>query len=350
MRNLGDQIETEGERRPLHAVVVGGGTGAPVSIKTLRHMGAAVDAVVAMADDGGSTGILRERVGAIPPGDIRKCLIAMAADPDAPWVKAFRYRFDYVGHHALGNLIITALNDTGATFPDAIAMCERLLDCRGHVYPSTLDRITLAGRTRDGRDIVGQSAISKSDCALARVFLTDKDVTSYRPALLALANADLIVLGPGSLFTSIIPNLLVPGVLEAIAYSKAPKVFVCSIADVQGETWGLTAAEHVEALLDHGMRGMLDYVLVNQAAPQIKASVGTQSFERITGDTVYPTEQRQRGDIHLLRVDDRMRARIESQGPKVIMRDFVVPSRPTWHEPARLEEAFREVMMHVVHR
>ena len=342
--------EAQIPNRPVRAVVVGGGTGAPVSIRTLRHMGAAVDAVVAMADDGGSTGILRERVGAIPPGDIRKCLVAMAEDTDDPWVKAFRYRFDFTGNHALGNLIITALNDTGSTFPEAIALCERLLKCQGHVYPSTLDRITLGGRTRDGRDIVGQSAISKSNCALARVFLAGGDATAYRPALEALARADLIVLGPGSLFTSIIPNLLVPGVLEAMEYSKAPKVFVCSIADVQGETWGLTAAEHVEALLDHGMRGMLDYVLVNEALPQIKPGGVTQSFERITGNEVYPTEQRQRGDIHLLRVDDRMRARIESQGPKVIMGDFVVPSRPTWHEPARLEAALHEVMTHVVHR
>ena len=328
----------------LRAVVVGGGTGAPVSIRTLRRMGADVDAVVAMADDGGSTGILRERVGAIPPGDIRKCLVAMARDSEAPWVKAFRYRFDFAQHHALGNLIITALNDTGTSFPDAIRLCEKLLDASGHVYPSTLDRITLAGRTRDGRDLVGQSTISKSDCALARVFLMDSEVTAYEPALEALRTADLIVLGPGSLFTSIIPNLLVPGVLDAMSSSPAVIVFVCSISDVQGETWGLNAAEHVEALLDHGMRGMLDYVLVNEAPPQIKPTAGTASFQRITGEQVYSTEKRLPGDIHLLRVDDQMRARIESQGPKVIMRDFVDPARPTWHEPEKLEDAFREVL------
>lgn len=328
------------------AVVVGGGTGAPVSIGTLLAMGFEVSAVVAMADDGGSTGILRERAGAIPPGDIRKCLVAMASDPEAPLVKAFKYRFDYANDHALGNLMITALNDTGSTFPEAIAICERILDARGHVYPSTLDNVRLCGRTRDGRTIIGQNDISHSDCALARVFLDSTEARAYEPALDVLRDADLIVLGPGSLFTSIIPNLLVPGVVEAIHESHATTVFVCSIADVQGETWGLNCAEHVEALLDHGMRGRLDFALVNDCgAFEQKVGSTTSVFKRISSDAspAVVGDARVAHTPHCLQANAQLIARIKSQGPRVIAMNFVKAARPTWHEPAYLQEAFAEV-------
>lgn len=326
------------------AVVVGGGTGAPVSIRTLLGLGFDVSAVVAMADDGGSTGLLREKAGAVPPGDIRKCLVAMAANPDAPLVRAFKYRFDYAQGHALGNLVLTALSATGTPFPDAIALCEDMLDARGHVYPSTLDDITLLGRTRDGRDIRGQSALSHSDCAISRAFLGEGEVNPYEPALLALRSADLIVLGPGSLFTSIIPNLLVPGVVEAIEESKAPTVFVCSTADMQGETKGLNCAEHVEMLLDHGMRDRLDFALIHDGgmAPRLGSlpmSPSPAPVKEATGgmEAVHDSE------VHPLKVTSQLIERIESQGPNVIVRNFVDPARPTWHEPAYLAEALEEV-------
>lgn len=327
------------------AVVVGGGTGAPVSIRTLLAMGFDVAAVVAMADDGGSSGILRERAGAVPPGDIRKCLVAMASDQDSPLVRAFRYRFDYASNHALGNLVLTALADTGSTFPEAIRICERMLDCRGRVFPSTLDNVTLNGRTRDGRNIEGQSAISHSDCAVSRVFLGQGEVQAYGDALTALSEADLIVLGPGSLFTSIIPNLLIPGVVDAITSSHAATVFVCSCADMQGETWGLSCAEHVEALLDHGMRGHLDYVLLHdQGLPAYKPGPATAMLARVDPDSLpVPTVERVPHSVHPLLVTPQLIARIKSAGPHVITRDFVDPIRPTWHDPVRLASAFEEV-------
>ncbi len=135
------------------------------------------------------------------------------------------------------------------------------------MYPSTLDRVTLTARTRDGRSLEGQAVACHSRTALERVGLrAAHEVMPYQPALEAIREADLIVLGPGSLFTSIIPNLLVPGVVDAIRASKGSTLFVCSLADMQGETWGLTAREHVEALMDHGTRGLLDYVLVHTPA------------------------------------------------------------------------------------
>ena len=141
----------------LRAVVIGGGTGAPVSIRTLLSMGLDTSVVVAMADDGGSTGILREEADVTPPGDVRKCIAAMAANPDDPLTRAFKYRFSFARNHTLGNLMISALEDAAGSFPEAIAICERLLNARGHVYPSTLDRVTLVARTRDGRFIEGQA-------------------------------------------------------------------------------------------------------------------------------------------------------------------------------------------------
>ena len=157
------------ETSSLKAVVIGGGTGAPVSIRTLLSMGVETSAVVAMADDGGSTGILRERAGVTPPGDIRKCICAMAADPEDPLTRAFKYRFPFADNHTLGNLMLSALEDATGEFPQAVQICERLLNARGHVYPSTLDRVSLVARTRDGRYIEGQAVACHSRTALAHV-------------------------------------------------------------------------------------------------------------------------------------------------------------------------------------
>lgn len=221
------------------AVVIGGGTGAPVSIRTLLDMGCQVSSIVSMVDDGGSTGILRERGGVVPPGDIRKCIGAMSANYDGIFARSFRHRFSYLDNHSLGNLIITALAEETGSFPDAIRVCEDLCEARGHVYPSTLHDVTLKGMTDDGRELEGQAVIGDSDCHMRYVALQPADAEAYPPALKAIREANLIVLGPGSLFTSIIPNLLVPGVVEAITEAReretdpAYTVFVCSHASMQ---------------------------------------------------------------------------------------------------------------------
>ena len=361
--NLKDSLNfATDEYSGYKAVVIGGGTGAPVSIKTLLAMGVQTSAVVAMADDGGSTGLIRESTSTVPPGDIRKCLTAMAPDRTDPFVNAFKYRFDYAYNHTLGNLMLTALADV-ADFPTAIEICERMLNCLGHVYPSTLDQIELEGVTRDDRMLKGQSSIVHSDTALERVWLNPAQPVAYKPALQAIKEADLIVLGPGSLFTSIIPNLLVPGVVEAISQSDAKTVFLCSVADMQGETWGLNCAEHVQALLDHGMHDLLHVACIN-TPPKVQDANSTGAIP-IIGNINSPREQTHefealtinhdgsvdatynasasRRVIRRVSTSPEYIAQIQRQVPVVMQRQIVDPVFPTWHSPRALGEIFKGV-------
>ena len=339
--------------RALRAVVIGGGTGAPVSIRTLLSLGVQTSAVVAMADDGGSTGVLREEADATPPGDIRKCLVAFAKDPSDPLVRALKYRFAVARDHALGNLLLTALEDACGSFPDAIAICERLVNAQGHVYPSTLDHVVLSARTCDGRVLDGQAVACHSKTALESVWLAAEDgrpPAPYEPACKAIREADLIVLGPGSLFTSIIPNLLIPGIVDAIRASRGRVLFVCALADVQGETWGLTAREHFEALASHGMEGLIDYMLVHSKVPLRAESPATGSFAALSGAELEHASTSDLNDSQLtcgvrpISINYGDMLAIQSRGPIVISRNLVDAERPTWHSPFALRDAFQSVI------
>ena len=343
----------DADERALRAVVIGGGTGAPVSIRTLLSLGVTTSAVVAMADDGGSTGVLREEADATPPGDIRKCLVAFAKDPADPLVRALKYRFAVARDHALGNLLLTALEDACGSFPEAIAVCERLVDAQGHVYPSTLDHVVLSARTCDGRVLDGQAVACHSRTALESVWLAGEDGRAprpFEPALQAIREADLIVLGPGSLFTSIIPNLLIPGVVDAIRESRGRVLFVCALADVQGETWGLTAREHFEALAAHGMEGLVDYMLVHSKVPLRAESPATGSFAAISGADLEHASTSDLNDTQLIRgvrpisISYADMLAIQARGPIVISRNLADPERPTWHSPFALRDAFQNVI------
>lgn len=337
---------------PLKAVVIGGGTGAPVSIRSLLSLGIETSAVVAMADDGGSTGILREAANVTPPGDIRKCIAAFAKNPDDPLVRAFKYRIKIANDHALGNLMLATLEDACGSFVGAIDICERLLDVQGHVYPSTLDHVTLAATTRDGRVLDGQAVACHSTTALQSVSLKcdNRIISPYQGAIDAILDADLVVLGPGSLFTSIIANLLVPGILDAIRRSGAATLFVCSVADTQGETWGLSAKEHVQALLEHGMDGMLDYVLVHSKVPLRAESPATSSFIAVSGEDGIHTSTADLEDrdlaqnIRPVSVSYNDVIDIQSSGPIVISRDLTDSRHPTWHSPSALRSAIMQVV------
>ncbi|MDR1089094.1 MAG: YvcK family protein [Coriobacteriales bacterium] len=342
---------TPGALASVRAVCVGGGTGVPASIKALVSLGIYPDAVVSVADDGGSSGLLRSHTGQVPPGDLRKCLVALAADQHSPWVKAFKERFEYANNHTLGNLVLTALQETTGSLSESIALCEQLLGAVGSVYPASLDSILLMGITHDGQRLVGQSTLCKSETALARVVVEPADPPANPAALEAIKAADLLVFGPGSLFTSIVPNVLIPGIRDAVRQSHATTVFVCPLTDVQGETWGLNAAELTEALLAHGLQGRLDYALVNRRQQAREAGNVTGYFaaigsERARETTPPPVLSETDGSTAQRSVvsDDEVVNRIRAQGVKVLTREMSDAQRPNRHATPALAQAFASII------
>lgn len=345
-----------GAGRPLRAVSVGGGTGQPNTIRALLSIGCEVSAVVSMVDDGGSTGVLRREMGLNPPGDVRKCLVAMAADPDGPLARSLERRFPFAQSHPVGNLLLAALTVESGSFMDAVEACGRALGCRGRVLPSTLDDVVLCGRTRDGLEFRGQATLGTGPCALSRVWLSPRAPEAYAPAAQAILDADLVVLGPGSLFTSVLPNVLVPGIRDALRATAAERVYVCSMADMQGETWGLTAEEHVDALLDHGLDGAVDTVLLHRPSGSGQG-VLTRSFQALTHEQVREDAERRAARLapndgadpdpdwyfRPVPVTDESVRRIEARVPVVVARDFSDPSNPAWHSPAKLASALKGV-------
>ena len=224
--------------RQRNAVAVGGGTGLPSVIRCLLDLGYSTSAVVTMADDGGSSGMLRRQLGMLPPGDIRNCLVAMADDDANLISQLFQYRFPHgegLAGHALGNLVIAALADLTGSFPAAIEAVEGYLHARGHVLPSTLADVELHGVDRAGATLSGQAKLATNPEALARVRLQPARPLAYPPVLDAIRAADVIVIGPGSLYTSLIPNFLVDGISRALHDSTATRVYVCNVANMRGE-------------------------------------------------------------------------------------------------------------------
>jgi uncharacterized cofD-like protein len=314
---------SDDEPRPnmdkLNVVVIGGGTGTNTSIRTLLSMGTQVSAVVAMADDGGSTGIIRQEAHVTPPGDVRKCIGAMAADQDDPMTHAFKYRFEFARNHTLGNLMLSALEHETGSFVEAIAICERLLKARGHTYPSTLDNVYLSAYDVEGNLIKGQANASHSEHALKKVWLDSEETCRpYSKALDAIRQADAIVLGPGSLFTSIIPNLLVPGVTQAIRQSGAFTLFICNMADVQGETRGMRSRDYIKALIDHGMDGLIDYVLLHSSTPLTSEAEEAARYELVSAAHAVRPVPVSFEDVRW----------IESIGAGVQVRNFYNPDAP----------------------
>ncbi len=264
--------------RGPHIVAIGGGTGLPSLLRGLTAYTSNITAIVTVADDGGSSGRLRRELGLLPPGDFRNNIAALAQD-ESLLSQLLQYRFssrsgenrrgDLHGH-AFGNLLLAALTGITGSFEEALPAVQRVLAMRGQVVPSTLEDVTLIGEvavTAEGgeaiREVVGESAIPEAGGRVERVRLEPPRVQAYPPALRAIFQADLIVLGPGSLYTSILPNLLVPDLAEALQHTHTPKVYVCNLAMQPGETDGYTVADHVDAILRHTADGVVDLVLAN---------------------------------------------------------------------------------------
>ncbi len=252
-------------------VAIGGGTGLSTMLRGLKQYTKNLTAIVTVADDGGGSGRLRREMGMLPPGDIRHCMESLAnVEPIMQQLMSYRFKDGSLSGQSLGNLLLAALNGITGSFEEAVEQMSQVLAITGRVLPVTGADVQLEAVFENGSRVVGESSIfsfkKEQDCRIARVALIPEQPKALPGALQAIVEADLILLGPGSLYTSIIPNLLVDGVVDAICRSRALKIYVCNIMTQDGETEGYTAADHVEALLAHGAPGLIDLCLANSEA------------------------------------------------------------------------------------
>lgn len=317
-------VEAVAEHRRLgrgpRVVAVGGGTGLSTLLRGMKDRTGNLTAIVTMADDGGSSGRLRRSMGLLPPGDVRNCLAALSDDEDL-LTQLFQYRFSGEGElegHAFGNLFIAALAGVSGSFERGLLEAGRVLAIRGRVLPATLEDVSLvADKAHAVGDqafrIEGESRIPLVPGQVRRVHLDPNDAPAYPEAIRAVLAADLIVIGPGSLYTSILPNLLVPEIADAIRASRAFKVFVCNISPQAGETDGYDCAGHLKALEAHTGRGLVDVMLVNDCP----APPDGVEMVRLSGNGV---------DV------------------PVAIEDVADPDRPGHHHPARLADTLLRLL------
>lgn len=272
-REKGHVLEALYKKRMLdkgpRIVVVGGGTGLSTILRGLKNLTNNLTAVVTVGDDGGSSGKLRREMGVLPPGDIRNCIAALADEEDLV-TQLFQYRFAEggLGGHSFGNLFLTALCSITGDMFRAIKESSKVLAIRGKVLPSTLDDMTLVAELEDGRIIEGESDIPEAKGKIKRLFSKPENPKALIDVIKVIENADLIILGPGSLYTSVIPNLLIKEISQSICASKASKVYICNIMTQPGETDEYTVSDHLKAIINHaGSSDIIDAVIVNKKLP-----------------------------------------------------------------------------------
>ena len=255
-------------------VVIGGGTGQSVFLRGLKKKTHNITAVVTVADDGGGSGILREDLGMLPPGDIRNCLLALAnIEPTMREVMQYRFTDGALKGQSFGNLFLAAMNGLYGNFEVALYKMSEIFAITGKVLPVSLDNINLIAELKNGEIVKGESKIpiecKKGKTSIKRVYLDKPDAKPLYEVINSIENADLIIMGPGSLYTSIIPNLLLEGVVEAIEKSKAPKVYICNIMTQPGESDNYNVLDHVNSIVNHTKKNIIDYVISNnEVLPQ----------------------------------------------------------------------------------
>lgn len=320
---LADHRFGTGDQR-LRVVAIGGGTGLSSLLRGLKHHNVDITAIVTVADDGGSTGRIRTEFDIPAPGDIRNCLAALA-DDESLVSRLFQYRFDQEGSdlrgHSLGNLFITALTQVTGSFEQAVSETASVLNIRGRVLPSTVANVHLGAELTDGSTVIGESVVAYQHAPIRRVFLTPEDVPVYEPAFGAILAADLIVIGPGSLYTSVMPNLLIEGITKAIRWSPARTVYVCNVATQPGETDGYDAADHLRVVVDQLGADAVDDMLVNNN-PATAAAI--QPSDPITAVGV--------GGLGS-----------SSYGVRVIEADLVNSQKPLRHDSQKLARSLIEL-------
>jgi uncharacterized cofD-like protein len=252
-------------RKQPKIVIIGGGTGLPVLLRGLKHYSIDITAIVTVADDGGSSGRLRDELDIPPPGDIRNVLAALS-DVEPLIEELFQHRFQNgngLSGHSLGNLILAAMTSITGDFVKAIREMSKVLNVRGKVLPAANRSVVLHAEMEDGTIVSGESKIPYSGKKIKKVFLTPENIEPLPETIEEIRSADLIVVGPGSLYTSILPNLLVPKIGEEVCKAKAKKIYICNVMTQAGETLNYTASDHVKALYDHMNCAFLDTILVN---------------------------------------------------------------------------------------
>ncbi len=323
--------------RPLRIVSIGGGTGLSTLLHGLKQFvsprrhgdkrarGLDITAVVTVTDDGGSSGRLRRDFDVLPPGDIRNCLVALSQD-EALLSRLFQYRFA-AGHglkgHSFGNLFLTALTHLTDDFPLAVKQASAVLATVGRIYPATADNVALEATLINGQTVLGETRISRSRCRIESVSLVPASARPLDETLDAIANADLITLGPGSLFTSIVPNLLVKGIPAAIRRSPAVKAHFVNLMWQPGETSNFTASDHVEAIHRHAGGKVLDCVVVNTAP------ISPRLLRRYAAERALPVET----DLE----------RLAEMGVSIIGRELLEESEKIRHNPRAIAEVALEL-------
>jgi len=309
-------------------VVIGGGTGLSTMLRGLKEKPIDITAIVTVADDGGSSGILRSEMDVPAPGDIRNVMIALA-DAEPILSKVLQHRFQSgngLAGHSLGNLILVAMKEITGDFVTGVKELSKVLAVRGRVLPSSADQIVLKAEMEDGTIVSGESKIPQAGKRIRRVFLEPPDAAPLEEALEAIEAADAIILGPGSLYTSIIPNLLVPGVAEAIIASPAQKIYVCNVMTQPGETDGYTAYDHLAAIEAHaGGARIVDAVVVNDG------DIPREVLRRYAEQGAVPVEPD--------------RERIEAAGRTVVADRLVKTSRYLRHDAKRLSDRIHDLIL-----
>lgn len=301
-------------------VALGGGTGLSTLLRGLKQHTSNITAIVTVTDDGGSSGRLVAEKGIIPPGDIRNCLVALA-DAEKSMTDLFQHRFTSdsgsLSGHSVGNLLIAALVDQArGDFEKAIELASDVLNIRGRVVPSTLNHVRLRALLEDGTEICGETKIAESGRRIRRIFLDPEDSEAHKSAIDAILEADIICIGPGSVYTSVIPNLLVPGIAQAIEQAQAKKVYLCNVMTQRGESDSFSASEHVSAIMANVDRRIFDYVMVNTAAPSQSA---IEKYRGAGQFVVSPDQDR-----------------IRSMGYRPVSGDFMSETDLVRHDPMKI--------------
>lgn len=276
------------EQKLPRIVVIGGGTGMPVLLRGLKSLPINLTALVTVADDGGSTGRIRNDMAIPAPGDIRNVIAAMS-EVEPMLIQLFQHRFvngNDLSGHSMGNLLLAAMTSITGDFYTGIKEISRVLNVKGKIYPISNENIKLCAVMKDGTIVEGESNIPTSGKQIKRVFLNPEDVTPLPNAIKAIETADLIVISPGSLYTSIMPNLIIPHIGETLQHAKAKIVYVCNVMTQYGETTGFSASDHVQAITDHVGKHVIDAVVVNrkQIDPKIRNVYAGENAEPVEYD------------------------------------------------------------------